>query len=418
MSLVSLSRAALAAALVLGTVVTARAQQPAGAVPVIVVLSDNAPFAAFRGNYHADERMAADPDAWGYQDHGVVGAIQALEARHGFRADRAYSAAIRGFSGRLSPQQIAALQNESIVQYIEVDGEMAIVGQRPPRDNRKPGGGGGGGGGSTEVVPWGITRIGAAGKPSVTTVHAYVIDTGIDFAQADLNVVGSVNFAGGQSSDCNGHGTHVSGTIAAKHNNIDVVGVAAGAQLVSVKVLGCAGSGSTSGVIAGVDWVAANAVKPAVANMSLGGGASSALDTAVTNAAGSGVVFALAAGNSGADACNSSPARAGVNAGVITTAAIDSTDHEASWSNYGTCVDLWAPGVSILSTKLGGGTTTMSGTSMASPHVAGTAARYLALSTAATAADVEAGLKTDATLTAGTVSKDGRPIEVVNAGSY
>jgi subtilisin family serine protease len=142
------------------------------------------------------------------------------------------------------------------------------------------------------------------------------------------------------------------------------------------------------------------------------------LDTAVTNAAGSGVVFALAAGNSGADACNSSPARAGVNAGVITTAAIDSTDHEASWSNYGPCVDLWAPGVSILSTKLGGGTTTMSGTSMASPHVAGTAARYLALSTAATAADVEAGLKTDATLTAGTVSKDGRPIEVVNAGSY
>jgi serine protease len=416
MSLVSLSRGALAAALVLGTVATASAQQPNGAVPVIVVLNDNAPFAAFRGNYHADERMAADPEAWGYQDRGVVGAIQSLEARHGFRADHAFSAAIRGFSGRLTPQQIAALRNEGIVQSIELDGEMAIVGQRPPRDNKRPGGGGGGGG-STEVTPWGITRIGAAGKLSVTTVRAYVIDTGIDSGNADLHVVKSVNFAGGQSSDCNGHGTHVAGTIAAIHNTSGVVGVAPNAPLVSVKVLGCAGSGSTSGVIAGVDWVRANASKPAVANMSLGGSASQALDDAVRNAAASGVVFAIAAGNSGADACSSSPARAGGTNGVITTAATDQADDEASWSNYGTCVDIWAPGVNIVSTKLGGGTTTMSGTSMASPHVAGTAARYLALHPSATPADVEAGLESDA-LTPGTFSKDGRAIELVNAGSY
>jgi subtilisin family serine protease len=389
----------------------------------LVLLRDSAPFASFRPNYHADDRMAAAPEAWAYQDSGVVGAIQALEARHGFRADRAYSAAIRGFAARLSAQQIARLQGEAIVAAIEPDGEMTIVGQsgqghgqgKPGSGGKKPGGGGGGE--PAQVTPWGITRIGAAGKSSVSTVRAYVIDTGIDGAQSDLQVVQKVNFAGGTNNDCNGHGTHVAGTIAALDNTVNVVGVAAGAPLVAVKVLGCSGSGTTSGVIAGVDWVTANAVKPAVANMSLGGSVSSALDNAVKSSAASGVVYALAAGNSGANACNSSPARAGTNDGVITTAATDSEDREASWSNYGSCVDIWAPGVSILSTKLGGGTTTLSGTSMASPHVAGTAARYLAGHTAAPAGSVENALKSDALVTTKS-SKDGRTIELVNAGGY
>jgi aqualysin 1 len=407
----------VSAVLVLGSVLGAGAQQPAGPIPVVVVLRDDAPFADFRGNYHADDRMAADPDAWAYQDTGVVGAIQSLEARQGFRAERAFSAAIRGFAARLSTEQIARLQSDPLVAYIEPDGPMTIVGP-PDQKNGRPGGGGSGGGG--EVVPWGITRIGAAGKGSISTATAYIIDTGIDGSHRDLNVVGSVNFAGGVNTDCNGHGTHVAGTVAAIDNTVDVVGVAAGAPLVAVKVLGCGGSGTISGVVAGIDWVTAHAVAPAVANMSLGGGASTALDTAVINSAASGVTYAVAAGNEGTNACNSSPARAGAgtNNGVITTAATDNQDREASWSNYGSCVDIWAPGVSILSTKKGGGTTTLSGTSMASPHVAGTAARYVAMiSPGASAADVEAALKADQLSTTKT-SKNGDSITLVNAGSY
>jgi subtilisin family serine protease len=182
-------------------------------------------------------------------------------------------------------------------------------------------------------------------------------------------------------------------------------------------VLGCNGSGSTSGVIAGIDWVTANAVKPAIANMSLGGSVSAALDAAVVNSAASGVLYVVAAGNEGEDACNHSPARAGTNDGVITTAATASNDTEPSWSNYGSCVDLWAPGAAILSTKKGGGTTTLSGTSMASPHTAGTGARYLALWPGTLPGDVEQALKASVLPTT-RLSKDGRPIVIVNAGPY
>ncbi|MFZ0789437.1 MAG: S8 family serine peptidase, partial [Chromatiaceae bacterium] len=175
--------------------------------------------------------------------------------------------------------------------------------------------------------------------------------------------------------------------------------------------------GTTSGVIKGIDWVTANAVKPAIANMSLGGGASKSLDDAVIRSADRGVFYSIAAGNSGANACNYSPARAGTHNGVMTTAATDSTDKEASWSNYGNCVDIWAPGVSILSTKKGGGTTTMSGTSMAAPHVGGTGALYLSSHTDATPATVEAAIKTDADST-GKTSKDGRSIVLDYAGEF
>jgi serine protease len=188
--------------------------------------------------------------------------------------------------------------------------------------------------------------------------------------------------------------------------------------LTGVKVLGCNGSGTTSGVIKGVDWVTANAQKPAVANMSLGGSVSQALDDAVRRSAGSGVFYAVAAGNSGANACNYSPARAGAgtNNGVMTIAATDTSDREASWSNFGNCVDVWAPGVSTLSTRVNGGTTTMSGTSMASPHGAGGAALYLSR-TNTTPASVEATLKTAATTTANR-SKDGRTIRRLWVGGF
>jgi subtilisin family serine protease len=170
-------------------------------------------------------------------------------------------------------------------------------------------------------------------------------------------------------------------------------------------------------VIKGVDWVRANAVKPAAANLSLGGGASTALDSAVKALANSGVPVAVAAGNSGANACNSSPARAGTHDGVITVAATDSADRETSWSNYGSCVDIWAPGASILSTRRGGGTTTMSGTSMASPHTAGAGALYLSGAPGASAATVEWALK-QAAVAVVPKSKDGRTITLLYVKNF
>ena len=386
------------------------AQRPQVSFPMIVVFDDNAPFQSFAGEYRPDDRAAANPPAWGYLDRGVAGAAQNLERRHGFRAEHVYSAAIRGFSARLTAQQIADLENDPMVSYVELDGTMTAIAQ---------------------TIPWGITKVGADvsptanagdGQGAITTVNAYIIDTGIDTGHQDLGVVGHVKFASGPNADCNGHGTHVSGTVGARDNTIDVVGVAPGIKLTGVKVLGCGGSGSTSGVIKGVDWVTANAVKPAVANMSLGGGTSQALDGAVVNSANSGVFYALAAGNSGADACNSSPARAGAgtNNGIATIAATDINDAEASWSNYGPCVDLWAPGVSVLSTKKGGGTTTLSGTSMASPHAAGAGAVWMSAQSPGytyTPANVEEALKL-AAQQLGSVSKSGGPILRLYIGTF
>jgi subtilisin family serine protease len=198
-----------------------------------------------------------------------------------------------------------------------------------------------------------------------------------------------------------------------------VVGVSPGAPLTAVKVLGCNGSGSTSGVIKGVDYVTTNATEPAIANMSLGGSASKALDDAVTKSANSGVFYSLAAGNEGANACNSSPARvgAGTNNGIVTTAATSSSDQEASWSNYGKCVDIWAPGISILSTKKGGGSTTLSGTSMASPHVGGAGALYLSSHAGASPATVETSIKAAAEAMS-SKSKDGRQIQLLDVATF
>jgi subtilisin family serine protease len=220
-----------------------------------------------------------------------------------------------------------------------------------------------------------------------------------------------VNFAGDlRNTDCNGHGTHVAGTIGAYDNTAAVVGVAPGVPVYGVKVLDCNGSGTTTSVIKGVDWVAANAIKPAVANMSLGGGASQMLDDAVRAAAARGIVFAIAAGNSAADACTASPARIGGGTpGVLVTAATDSNDLEASFSNYGSCVDIWAPGVAIPSLKLGGGVVSMSGTSMASPHVGGAAALFWARNPAATYDTVTSTLRQMAQPTVN-LSKDSRAI--------
>jgi subtilisin family serine protease len=385
------------------------ARQPVATFPVIVVFDHNAPLAHWRGLYRADDRAHADPEAWRYLDLDVAGRVQALEARHAFRADHVYSTVLRGFAARLTASQIEALENDPTVEYVEADGIVSVVAQ---------------------TLPWGINRIDADissakagnGTGAVSNVNVYIIDTGIDTAHADLNVVRHVDFSGpsgGGNKDCHGHGTHVSGTVAAKDNTADVVGVAPGAPLTGVKVLGCNGSGTTSGVIKGIDWVTANARKPAVANMSLGGGASSALDDAVRRSVNSGVFYSIAAGNSGADACKSSPARAGAGAdnGIMTSAATDENDNDPSWSNFGPCVDIWAPGVNILSTRRGGGTTTMSGTPMAAPHVGGTAALYLSKNPGASPATVESALKANALLT-GKTSNGGQAIMLIYAGSF
>jgi subtilisin family serine protease len=385
---------------------SAQRQAPDHGRAMIVVFQEDVSFVGFAPNYHADERAAANPEAWGYLDRGVAGYVQDLELRHGFRADNVYSHSIKGFAARLTPAQIEALDAEPAVRYVEPDGIAYAIAQ---------------------TLPWGIDRIDADvsstlagnGSGAVTNVHAYIIDTGIDTGHADLNVVQHVNFAGGVNRDCNGHGTHVAGTVAAKDNATDVVGVAPGAPLTGVKVLGCSGSGSWSGVVKGIDWVTANAQKPAVANMSLGGGANASVDDAVKRSAASGVFYAVAAGNDGANACNSSPARAGAGTdnGIMTVAATDSSDREASWSNYGSCVDVWAPGVSILSTKKGGGTTTMSGTSMATPHVTGGGALYLSTHISSTPSSVESAIR-NAAVTTGTRSKDGRGITRLYVGSF
>jgi aqualysin 1 len=325
-------------------------------------------------------------------------------ARHGLTIGYVYGHALRGYSAVVPSARLAALRAEEEVAYVERDGTMSVVAQ---------------------TLPWGIDGIDADlsstaagnGSGAVTNVNSYIIDTGIDTAHADLNVVGHVNFASGPNRDCHGHGTHVAGTVGARDNSSDVVGAAPGLPQTGVKVLGCGGSGSTSGVIRGVDWVTANAKKPAIANMSLGGSASQALDDAVKRSADSGVFYSIAAGNDGANACNYSPARAGTHHGVTTTAATDSSNRETSWSNYGSCVDIWAPGASILSTKRGGGTTTMSGTSMAAPHVGGGGALYLSSSTGASAATVESALKSNG-VTPGTKSKDGRSIVLENIKKF
>ncbi len=384
--------------------------------PVIVVFSDSAPLDQFPGQYRPDERAAANPDAWNYLDPRVAGAVQALERQLGFRAENVYSAALQGFSARLTAAQIQALERIPWVSSVEADGVATI---------------------SNQILPWGIQRIGADisstkagdGTGTVNNVNVYIIDTGVERTHPDLNVVNHVNFTGGgQNNDCNGHGTHVAGTVAAKDNTIAVVGVAPGAPITGVKVIGtlnpllggsCGGSGFVSWVIKGVDWVTNNAVLPAIANMSLRAAANDTLDTAVRKSAQKGVFYSVAAGNDSGDACNVSPARAGAgtNNGIMTVAATDQADQEPSWSNFGSCVDIWAPGVNILSTYLNGGTTTLSGTSMSSPHAGGTAALYLSSHIGALPANVEAQLKADGVWTT-TFSKDGRPIQIVYAGKY
>jgi len=290
--------------------------------------------------------------------------------------EHVYGSAVKGFSVKIPPGQLKKLENDPSVLLVEQDQVLSLI--HPLKKPDRPGKPGGGGEdpptGSDQETPWGITRVNGGVDGSGKT--AWVIDSGIDMDHPDLNVdnARSQSFLSGKQStnldDQNGHGTHVAGTIAAIDNNFGVIGVAAGAQVVSVRVLDRRGNGSTSGVIAGVDYVAANASGNDVANMSLGGGVSTALDNAVKNASAS-CVFVLAAGNESDDANNHSPARVNGN-NIYTISASDINDNWAYFSNYGNPpVDYCAPGYNIKSCYKGGNYSTLSGTSMAAPHVAG-----------------------------------------------
>ena len=339
--------------------------RPSPDAPVLAA----APGSAIPGSYIVILKEGANPRS--------VAAVAGVGPRF------VYTTAVNGFAADLNQGQLNALQHNPAVAYIEEDGiATASVIQT----------------GAT----WGIDRVDARSGLSTTFsytatgvgVTSYIIDTGIDLGHAEF--VGRVTkgfdaFTDGKD-DCNGHGTHVAGTVGGT-----TYGIAKGTSLVAVRVLDCQGSGAWSGVVAGIDWVAQNRQLPATANMSLGGGASTAVDDAVKRMIASGVTSVVAAGNGNflgmaQDACKYSPARV---PDAITIGATTKTDAKTSFSNYGNCVDFFAPGAGITSAWIGAGVTetnTISGTSMAAPHVAGVAALYLQGNPAATPLQVRDAL--------------------------
>jgi len=297
----------------------------------------------------------------------VSGFASSLARRGGFQLDAVRLHAARGFTAVIPARFVAELRADPNVAIVEADYTMQL---RLPEETARPGGGGTSG----QQVSYGLNRVGGSGDGTGKT--AWIIDTGIDLDHPDLNTSKAchANFVSRATSpdDGNGHGTHVAGTIAAKNNALGTLGIAANAYVCAVRVLDNRGSGQYSWIIAGVNYVAANGGNGDVANMSLtGSGSNQTLEKAVSDAAGKGIKFALAAGNDGQPASNFTPARVN-GANIYTVSAVNNVDCMASWSNYGNPpVDYAAPGVGIVSTYRGGGTKSLSGTSMAAPHVAG-----------------------------------------------
>jgi len=304
--------------------------------------------------------------------NAVVAKAQSLAGRHGGKLTKTFKS-VGGFAVELSEAQARQLAADPSVAYVEQDQIFHIT--------------------DTQQNPtWGLDRIDQRDLPGSTSytypstagtgVTAYIVDTGLDTTHPDFGGRAKSGYdfidMDSNSADCHGHGTHVGGTVGST-----TYGVAKKVALVGVRVLDCAGYSKGSSITQGLDWVIQNAQKPAVINMSLGGGASSVLDDAAKKAINAGIITVVAAGNNNGDACQTSPARTPE---AITVAASDSADKRSIWqagsleSNYGTCVDIFGPGSNVISTKNGGGTASMGGTSMATPHVAGAAALYLGTS--------------------------------------
>ncbi|KAA9162345.1 S8 family peptidase [Amycolatopsis acidicola] len=378
----------------------------ASAVAVVAAVATSAPAMAKEGSIVGADGIGAIKDSYIVVFKDGSSAVDALAGKLGGVVHQKFSTALHGYSATMSEAQAKRAAADPAVAYVEQDHVFSIAATQ------------------TNPPSWGLDRVDQRSLPldssytystTASNVHAYIIDTGINLTHTDFGgrAKSGYDFVDNDSNatDCNGHGTHVAGTVGGS-----TYGLAKGVQLTAVRVLDCSGSGSYAGVIAGIDWVAQNAVKPAVANMSLGGSASTSVDNAVKSAIAAGVTFAVAGGNESTSACNSSPART---AEAITVGATTSTDARASYSNYGSCLDIFAPGSSIKSDWIGSttATNTISGTSMATPHVTGAAALYLATHTTATPATVRNALVAAGTTGKVTSAGSGSPNVLLYTGS-
>ncbi|WP_306215151.1 S8 family peptidase [Actinoplanes sp. RD1] len=358
------------------------------AILAVVVLTP-APAAAATGSVRLADTATAVPGSYLVVLKKAVDRTGALAARYDGSVTRTFDA-VHGFEAALSPRQARRLAADPAVAFVEQNQAVSLAAAAPS---------------------WGLDRIDQRDLPLTSTftaagtgadVTAYIIDTGLLYSHTDFGGRAGLGHdaIGGYGNDCNGHGTHVAGTVGGS-----TYGVAKQVTLVGVRVLNCSGAGTTAGVIAGVDWVTAHAARPAVANLSLGVPASEALDAAVNASIASGITYTVAAGNANTDACTISPARVPA---ALTVGATTSTDARAPFSNSGTCLDLFAPGTAITSDWCTGDTATnvLHGTSMAAPHVTGAAALVLSRHPDWTPAQVQ-----DALLTAAT------PDKVTNAGA-
>jgi len=374
----------VAAGVLLSTVTMVVGMLPTGAAsaaPDNDATRGSTPYEAPAPEYVKDSYIVVLKDAKVSPDQ-VSATATRLGARVGARIGHTYSSTVRGFAATMSAERAKQIAAEPEVERVE---QVARFRKSDTQPN----------------PTWGLDRIDEFSLPlnrsytypnRAENVHAYVIDTGVRASHPEFGgrVTPGPDFVDddNDADDCEGHGTHVAGTVGG-----DSYGVAKGVRLHSVRVLDCEGFGTTDDVLAGINWVADNAVHPAVVNMSLGGPESSAVDAAVTIAVARGLTFVVAAGNAGDDACKFSPGRA---VAPLTVGATDEIDYAASFSNYGPCLDIWAPGVRILSANIGGGAIENNGTSMAAPHVAGAAALLLSANPTWTPAQVGDRLRADA----------------------